>query len=250
LLQLYRATRDATYLTTAERIATWLQANTYDSRGAGGYTGGYAPNGKKIEWKSTEHNIDVAALFALLASTSGETVWTARSAWARRFVASMWNASEGRFYVGTGTDGITPYAGFKPEDVNSWSYLAFRNAAWETAPTWDVRNLAVSANGFSGVSFCSGDRTGVWFEGTAHLADALEIRNEPGDADQAARYLSDIRKAQIDGLNGDGLGVIAASKNRLSDCDGDFYYASLHVGATAWYILAAGRNDPFIALQR
>jgi hypothetical protein len=245
LVQLYARTHQAKFLQSAVAIGTWLQTNAYDRRGAGGYTGGDNPNGSKITWKSTEHNIDVYAFFTLLATQTKNSVWTARAAWARRFVASMWNPAQGRFYVGTGNDGVTPYATFKPEDVNSWSYLAFENPAWADAPSWNVQYLAVTAGDFGGVSFCSGDRSGVWFEGTAHMADALAIRNRAGDAAQAQTYLDDVLYAQTHGLNNDGLGIIAASKNRLSDCDGDYYYASLHVGATAWYVMAAGKIDPF-----
>jgi hypothetical protein len=103
----------------------------------------------------------------------------------------------------------------------------------------------VSRGGFSGVSFCSGDRSGVWFEGTAHLADALELRDASGDAARAKEYVADVAYAQVSGPNADGLGIVAASKNGLSDCDGDKYYASLHVGATAWYVLAVGNGNPF-----
>ena len=160
----------------------------------------------------------------------------------------MWNQRAGRFYVGTLNDGVTPNRPFKPEDVNSWSYLAFQNPAWAAAPSWDVTRLAVSKNGFSGVSFCSGDRSGVWFEGTAHLADALELRDQSGDESQAQTYLDDIKFAQTNGLNADGLGIIAASINGLSDCDGDKYFASLHVGATAWYVMSTGGANPFVIL--
>ncbi|MBV8498389.1 MAG: hypothetical protein JO003_03950 [Candidatus Eremiobacteraeota bacterium] len=246
LVQLYAKSSDVSYLNSALAIGTWLQNNTYDTRGAGGYTGGYTSRGTKIEWKSTEHNIDVYAFFTMLATESGDTAWSERAAWAEQFVAAMWDANDGRFYVGTLDDGKTPNKPFKPEDVNSWSYLAFQNPAWAAAPSWDVTNLAVSKDGFSGVSFCSGDRSGVWFEGTSHLADALELRNASGDDRQAQQYIGDVAYAQIHGLNADGLGVIAASKNGLSDCDGDKYYASLHVGATAWYILAVGQGNPFL----
>jgi hypothetical protein len=95
------------------------------------------------------------------------------------------------------------------------------------------------------VSFCAGDRSGVWFEGTAHLAAALLARGRPGDARRARGYLADIAAAQGHGPNSDGLGIIAASKDQLSDCDGGFYDASLHTGATAWYVLAAARANPF-----
>jgi hypothetical protein len=249
LVQIYAATSDSAYLNGAIAIAEWLQKNTYDTRGAGGYTGGYTAHGKKILWKSTEHNIDVYAFFSMLATESGQGEWTTNAAWAQQFVSSMWDARDNRFYVGTGNDGVTPNRTFKPEDVNSWSYLAFGNPAWAAAPSWDVANLSASEGGFSGVSFCSGDRSGVWFEGTAHLADALELRNAPGDPSQAQQYLSDIEYAQTNGPNGDGLGIIAASKT-IGDCDGDKYFSSLHVGATAWYIMAAGRVNPFRLLPQ
>lgn len=248
LTQLYAKTSDTAYLSGAIEIAQWLRANTYDTRGAGGYTGGYTARGKKIEWKSTEHNIDIFAFFTMLATESGQSEWSANAGWAKGFVASMWDASAGRFYVGTLDNGVTPNKRFKPEDVNSWSYLAFANPQWAAAPSWDITHLAVSEGGFSGVSFCSGDRSGVWFEGTAHLADALELRNASGDRSQAQAYLDDIAYAQTHGPNDDGLGIIAASKT-ISDCDGDKYFASLHVGATAWYIMAADRTDPFVLLR-
>ena len=245
LVQLYAKTSDVAYLDSAVEIAQWLQANTYDTRGAGGYTGGYTSGGAKIKWKSTEHNIDVYAFFTMLATASGQSEWNTHAAWAKQFVAAMWDSTDGRFYAGTLDDGKTPNKPFKPEDVNSWSYLAFANPLWAAAPSWDITNLAVNKGGFSGVSFCSGDRSGVWFEGTAHLADALELRDASGDPGQAQEYLGDIAYAQVHGPNADGLGIVAASKNGLSDCDGDKYYASLHVGATAWYALAALAANPF-----
>jgi hypothetical protein len=245
LVQLYAATGRTAYLAGAEAIGNWVQANCYDVRGAGGYTGGETASGQKIEWKSTEHNIDLYVLFTLLARETGARVWSARAAWARRFVASMWDGQQHYFYVGTTPDGVTPNQAEVPEDVNSWSFLALRDPADAASVTWIVRNLAVTAGGFSGVSYCQGDRSGVWFEGTAHLADALEFRGDPGDDALAAKYLADIYYAQAHGPNGDRLGIIAASKDGLTDCAGGSYYASLHTGTTAWYILAVKKIDPF-----
>lgn len=245
LVQLYAATGRKAYLTGAEAIGTWIQAHCYDQRGAGGYTGGETASGQQIAWKATEHNIDLYALFSLLARQTGNPAWSARAAWARRFVVGMWDRRQGRFYIGTTSDGTTPNDSEKPEDVNSWSFLALRDRGYATSVSWDVRNLTVTVGGFSGVSSCQADRTGVWFEGTAHLADALRFRRNPRDGTRAASYLSDIHYAQAHGLNNDGLGIIAASRNGLSDCGGGSYYASLHIGATAWYILAARKIDPF-----
>lgn len=249
LVHLYAATGRKAYLRGAEAIGNWVQSHCHDTRGPGGYTGGETANGQKIEWKSTEHNIDLYALFSLLARETGDPAWSARAAWARRFIAAMWDAQPGLFDAGTSSNGAISNEIELPEDVNSWSYLALRDPAYAASVGWDVRSLAVSAGGFSGVSFCPGDRTGVWFEGTAHLADALEFRGNPGDGKRAARYLAGISYAQRHGPDGDGLGIIAASKNGLSDCAGGSYYASLHTGATAWYILAAKKVDPFSVIS-
>ena len=109
-----------------------------------------------------------------------------------------------------GTMGLLPTSGSSPKTSTRGVILAFANPAWARAPGWDVTHLAVTEGGFSGVSFCTGDRSGVWFEGTAHLADALELRNESGDGLQAAAYLANIAYAQTHGLNGDNRGIIAA----------------------------------------
>ena len=248
LTRLYVTTGRIPYLTGAEAIGAWVARNCFDQRGAGGFTGGRSASGAQIKWKSTEHNLDLYGLFTMLAVESGNLQWSSDAAQARAFAVAMWHASTGSFYVGTTTNGVTPNAAEQPEDVNSWSYLALRDPSYSSSIDWDMQHLSVSANGFSGVSFCQGDQTGVWFEGTAHLADALAIRHASGDMTLASQYLSDIQFAQTNGPNGDGLGVIAASKNGLSDCDGDgdFYYSSLHTGATSWYILASQQVNPFV----
>jgi hypothetical protein len=243
LVQLYAATGDVSYRNGAIEIGNWIQDNADDSRGAGGYTGGINADGSTILWKSTEHNIDVYALFTLLAAETGNSAWSTASVRAEGFVESMWIPSQGRFYAGTDDSGITPYNGEQPEDVNSWSYLAMENPAYAASIHWDVHNLAVTGK-FSGVSFCLGDTSGVWYEGTAHLAEALEVRGDPGDQAQANTYLADIGYAQLHGKHGNGLGIISASK-AISDCDGDHYYASLHTGATAWYLMALRDANPF-----
>jgi hypothetical protein len=247
LARLASITHHADYLNGARRIARWIARNCRDHRGAGGFTGGQAASGRKILWKSTEHNIDLYALYRMLAKQTGDRRWATDASWARHLVEAMWQPTVHNFAVGTGNNGRTLNRDEQPEDVNSWSYLAFRDSTYERSLDWDVRHLSVGGSGFAGVSFCAGDRTGAWYEGTANLAAALDLRGEPGDRARAARYLADIRDAQHHGPNADGQGIIAASKNRLSDCDGDYYFSSLHTGATAWYILAARAVNPFRA---
>jgi hypothetical protein len=244
LTQLYAATRIRAYLRGAIALGDWIQFQCRNGRGAGGYSGGDTAAGATIGWKSTEHNIDVFAFFRLLARETGNPVWSQRAAWARRFVVSMWNPAQGRFYLGTTGDGVTRNDAAQVEDVNSWSYLALHDPAYAASVSWDVSSLSVPAGGYHGLSYCTGDRTGVWFEGTAQVADALQLRDQPGDSAQAMSYLADLGYAQAHGPNADGLGIMAASHDMLSDCLGGDLYASLHTGTTAWYILAAQGIDP------
>jgi hypothetical protein len=244
LAQLYAATRIRSYLAGAVAVGNWIQAHCQDARGAGGYTGGYTSSGTKIEWKSTEHNIDVYVLFRLLARETRNPAWSSRAARARRFIVSMWDAGAGRFYLGTTANGTTPDNTDQVEDVNSWSYLALHDRAYAASLDWEITHLGVEAARYSGVSVCAEDRTGVWFEGTAHLADALKTQNQPGESSLAASYLADIAYAQFKGPNADGLGIMAASKDALGDCGGGYVYASLHTGTTAWYILATDDINP------
>jgi hypothetical protein len=243
LTQLYAVTRIRAYLRGAVALGDWIQSQC-DGRGAGGYTGGVTAAGAAIGWKSTEHNIDVFAFFRLLARETGDPVWSQRAAWARRFVVSTWDPAQGRFDLGTTADGVTRNDTAQVEDVNSWSYLALQDPAYAASVSWDVSSLSVPAGGYRGLSYCTGDRTGVWFEGTAQVADALQLRDQPGDSASAGSYLDDLGYAQAHGPDADGLGIMAASHDMLSDCLGGDLYASLHTGATAWYILAAEGVDP------
>jgi hypothetical protein len=247
LVQLYAKTGVSSYLSGATGVADWIQTNAHDTRGAGGYTGGYSGS-KKILWKSTEHNIDLYGFFTMLATETGDNTWTARANLAKTFVYAMWDSKNSKYWVGTGTNGVTLNTDFLPEDVNSWSYLAFKDPAHAASIDWDVSHLAASDGSFAGVSFASCDTSKVWFEGTAHLAAALALRNGSGDAAKAQAYLNSIQLAQTTAPHNNGLGIVAASHDRLSDCDSDFYYAAPHTGATSWYLLAGTETDPFLLI--
>ncbi|HKT30111.1 MAG TPA: hypothetical protein VJR68_18235, partial [Dyella sp.] len=70
LLALHDATGDTRWRDAALHLAGWVVANAADARGAGGFNGGieaYLLVPKKALWKSTEHNIDLTALFDWLA---------------------------------------------------------------------------------------------------------------------------------------------------------------------------------------
>jgi hypothetical protein len=252
LMQLHRITRDETYLTAAEKIASFIQTNDFDTRGKGGYVGGFKANQTKNLWKSTEHNIDCTALFSMLFEATHDPQWKADAKHALVFVKSMWNRKGGFYWVGTLTDGKTVNRDEPtPEDVQTWSYLATGIAAYQGSIDWALANLSATSGSFQGLSFSLADRSGAWFEGTGHAAAALEARATGDDLNEAQILLNDIETGQISAPNADGNGIDAASKDGLLTGDGsDAYYAALHTGATGWYCLAKQNGNPFKLLPR
>ncbi|MFB7421860.1 hypothetical protein ACFC0K_01095 [Streptomyces hydrogenans] len=246
LLHVHRATDGAAYRSGALRLAEWIQDHTASTTGTPGHTGGVPASGSPLTWKSTEHNVDVAAFFRGLADVTGDRAWADRSAVATGFVDALWDADAGAFWTGTGTDGATVNRSPVPEDPQSWSYLATADARHAGSLDWALTHLAAEDGGFSGVSVSDADTSKVWFEGTAHMAAALRRRDGEGDAARAGDLLATLRSAQAHAPNADGHGIVAASSDGLRTGDGDTLYASLHTGTTAWFALAAQGADPFL----
>ena len=258
LAHLAHVTKDAKYRDGALRIGEWLLRETSDTRGRGGFTGGYKSDGTKIEWKSTEHNIDMVGLFGMLHQLTKDRKWHSARKHARKFVKSMWDEKEGRFHIGTKPDGITTNRDeYIPEDVQSWGYLALRSDRYRQALDWNIAHLEVTDNSnpsqpVVGVRFAlqinpdyeyKNDNT-VWLEGTAHMALALRVSGKKKHKQKAGVYLDSIHKEQLYGPNADGKGIQANSKEGYSGGD-DKNHTSLHTGTTAWYIMAKQELNPF-----
>lgn len=245
LARLFHATGEKAYLDGAVRIAEWIQDNTADmTRAPFGYTGGQADDGVPLEWKSTEHNSDIAGFFTQLAQLTGDEVWAERAAVAAGFVTAMQSADG---YVDTGTllDGSTINTRPIPLDAQTWSLLATGDPRYGSAVDWTLARLVAQDGPYRGPSISDVDVSKVWFEGSGHLALALQERAAAGDQARAETLLADIRLVQRDAPNGDGKGIVATSTNGLDSGFGDLYYASLHTGTTAWYLLAAVGDNPF-----
>ncbi len=179
-----------------------------------------------------------------LAQLTGDSVWADRAAVATAFVAAMQSA-DGHVDTGTLLDGSTVNTRPIPLDAQTWTSLATRDARYDTALDWTLGNLIATDGQYQGPSISDVDVSKVWFEGSGHLALALKLRGGAGDADRAEALLDSIRLGQRDAANGDGKGIVATSTDGLDSGFGDLYYASLHTGATAWYLLAAAGDNPF-----
>lgn len=232
-------------------LGNWIEANTKDNRGAGGYTGGYEgwemtnnnPDGQtKLLWKSTEHNIDVYVAFARLYEATGDPVWKQRALHAKSFVEAMWDEGQGHFWTGTLNDGETINTDAIPADVNTWGLMALGNITkYERGIDWVKNNCYVEADGFKGFDF-NDDRDHVWFEGTAHIALVYQILE---DESGASVLLSELRRAQSEAPNSNGKGMVAASYDRLTTGFDWLYFNRLHIGATAWFIFAERGYNPY-----
>ena len=258
LAHLAHVTKDTKYRDGALRIGEWLLRETKDTRGRGGFTGGYRSDGTKIEWKSTEHNIDMVGLFEMLHQLTNDDKWSKACEQAREFVKSMWDEKEGRFHIGTESDGVTINRDeYVPEDVQSWGYLALLSEPYARALDWAVANVETTDNTnpdqpIVGVRFAlrtnpeelSRNDDTVWLEGTAHMALALRASGTEAHKQKASAYLESIHKEQLNGPNADGKGIQANSKEGYSGGD-DMNYTSLHTGATAWYLMAKQDINPF-----
>ena len=245
LTRLFHATGETKYLDGALDIARWIQTNTADmTRAPYGYMGGQLEDGTSLVWKSTEHNADIAGFFTQLAQVSGDPVWSDRAAVAAAFVTAM-QAADGHVDTGTLLDGSTTNVYPVPLDAQTWSSLATGDPRYGTAVDWTLANLIANDGQNQGPSISHVDVSKVWFEGAGHLALALRLRDGVGDAARADALLDSIRLAQRDAPNGDGKGIVATSTDGLDSGFGDLYYASLHSGTTAWYLLAAAGDNPF-----
>lgn len=189
-------------------------------------------------------NIDVGAFVTMLGALTGDATWTTRAQRAYSFVAAI-QSSCGWAWTGTDTDGRTINTTPIPADVQTWAYLASGDARYSPAVTWVINNLITTDAGITGSSYSSTDTSKVWLEGSAQLALAVRARGAAGDPALYTSLMGNIEKAQTTLPNTDGLGIVAASTDRLLTGFGDTYSARLHTGATAFYLMATKGYNPF-----
>jgi hypothetical protein len=239
LLALHQAGAGGKYLAGARRIAAYVE-KSYDAPGFTGGTFGGEPKPQANTWKSTEHNIDLAAAFAALARATHDPHWAMRAAQARALVDAMWDGRCGCFAAGTGLDGKTPNR-FMALDAQLWPLLALPGATTGYGAALRTAHAKMMVRG--GFTYSEAGRA-VWTEGTAQAALLAALMHQP---ETAARLLAAVERNRAP----DGS-YFAADR----DTDTGFrldtdpaqartYFHLPHLGALAWAALAQRGFNPF-----
>jgi hypothetical protein len=257
------------FLDAATALARWIVVNTKVEDPLGGFSGGVqgferaagVPEGQqRRDYRSTEHNIDLAALFARMAATASDTEesrqWAAEMTHARSFVDKMradgGNASP--YWTGTsGGAGMEINKSVVPLDVQTWSVLGTRAPGQSTgALDWALTNCTESGRR-DAFDFNCHDGDGAWWEGTAQVAAALRWLKRGNDAEP---MLARLRAAQLKDTPAAGAlpaasrcGLTTGFSHKRNGKTVPWVYTNWpHIGATGWFIFAAlGANPYYVA---
>ncbi len=267
LLYFYETTGEQKYLQAVDQLGDWVIENTSDTRGSGGFTGGYdgwengysgnCPtqdmyvNGQcKRGYKATEHNIDLYAAFSRLDAIEKSEKWARAAQQAKTFVLSMWDNDpmQGlKFWTGTDEAGIIPDMKIVPVDIQAWAIQALGSRAQPYLQALDYvesHHKTTYGYGFkqNGGNDC-GDNT--WFEGTSQVAVAYLLS---GNSAKWQSILDDVHSQELTS------GAVPATDGDcvntgfdLNDGKPWLYFKRAHVGATAWLSLAENQGNPFRA---
>jgi hypothetical protein len=248
LLTLNAASGDQRYRDGALRLARWVEG-TLDTRGAGGFVGGYfghEPAPQRQRWKSTEHNADLAAAFGWLARVTGDAHWRQRKAVAADFVAAMWSADCSCYATGTAEDGVTPNP-LLALDAQVWPVMALPGAAKLTEPVLHTLDRRLRYQAGYSYSEAGG---GLWIEGTAQVAVLLELLHRAAPA-RALRAAIEAERTADGGYYATGAPTMPTGFMLATDPSTPRVYFHLeHLGAAAWAALAEQAYNPFTGGRR
>lgn len=258
LLTLEQATGKAGYGDAAVAAMRFVET-LRDEHGVGGGFFGFEPQPTRYGWKSTEHNLDAVAAYRWLASRQPDVAaWRDGAVAARTFVDRAWSAEAGRFFTGTGIDGVTFERKTSALDVQVWPLLAVADPpqAWQRALRWIDQKHAIrgtdivaGTNPIRGYDF-NDDLDGIWIEGSAQVALAQRAAGQNAASDRLLRQIGRHRSPG-------SLSLAAVPNDAAADristgfasdpaAPADIvYYRRGHLGATAWLVLAQQRWNPF-----
>ena len=257
LLSLYEATQDTIFLNASTGLAQWCLDSTQTNFG---FTGGIEAMHDSLTnrakfvpatWKSTEHNIDLYALFIRLFHVHNDSTYIDAALNAKNFVYQMWDSTRQCFLTGTLGDGITPNISNIASDVQFWYIQALQDyvSPYIACMQWARDSCYLEnfispnyKNPISGYDFNNLDLDGVWFEGTAQGALSAKLIGQHAFADSLLRVIEYVQSA---GPCNDGKGIVAADHHHLTTGFSWEYHNRLHVGATSWYIFAQLGVNPY-----
>ncbi|MBN1294955.1 MAG: hypothetical protein JXB48_24175 [Candidatus Latescibacteria bacterium] len=231
----------------------------------------------KETYKSSEHNIDLYAAFKRLHNITRDPKWEKCADMVKIFILdSMWDTVDCKFWTGTQpNDSINKTIHQMPVDAQAWSILSFSNQRndpfFRDSLLYFARGLDYAEKHMkygqphdSVYGFDFNDSVdGVWYEGTAHVAAAYNLLSTMTADSFYSKSRDELLQACERAMCKDtnkllSGGIPAASKDSLetgfqisvfkndSICQEPWYYFHrLHVGATAWYILAKTGRNPF-----
>ena len=224
-------TGDATWLDQAEHARVFVNAMFHADGGF--FFTGTAPDGVSVNPVISQNNIPEDVQTWSFLATRDETQAVSID-WAKTNLAT--------------TD--------TPQTIHS-RLTGNHNVSGVSFASQSMRALAPS-DPFSAVP----DPNAVWLEGTGHLAAALlarglspaqDLPGFKGDTNTARLLLDNIRVAQQTQGSGqtvagrviaDGKGVVAAS-SVLNTGFGFSFNPNRHIAATAWFVIAGQRGNPF-----
>jgi hypothetical protein len=231
------------YRLAALRLGAWVEMQR-DQRGAGGFMGGaqgHEPSPAAARWKSTEHNVDLAAAFERLARASGDPHWSELARAAAGFVAAMWNARCGCFAAGTLEDGTTPNP-VLALDAQIWPLLALPHGMQRYGAALATTQTRLRAQ--AGYAY-SGAGGGPWIEGSAQVLLLLRLLHRDA-SNEALGALLEAAHLPGSGYYATSDGSIPTGFMLANDPTQPRVYPHLlHLGALAWVALAQQQLDPF-----
>lgn len=245
LITLSKAGAGPQYLSGATRIASYLE-KSFDGRAPAGFSGGtFGDEPKPVanNWKSTEHNTDLAAAFMQLAQATGDHHWLIRAREAQIFVRSMWERHCRCFAAGTSADGHTrnPLLAL---DANLWPLLAIAGYARRfSAAIATIDTRLKDGDGFS----YSEAKEGVWTEGTAQVGLLDELLNRRQSARALLAAVEKNRSPDGSYYAADTTGLPTGFRLETDPATPRVYFRLASLSALSWVALAQEHFNPFAA---
>jgi hypothetical protein len=238
LLGLHHAGLGDRYLSGAIRIAIYVE-KSFDPPGFAGGTFGGEPKPQQNSWKSTEHNVDLAAAFSALGRVTHDPHWAHRAGQARALVAAMWDKGCGCFAVGL--DGKTQNR-FLALDAQLWPLLALSSGVTKYGAALRTAREKMAADDGFAYSEAGG---AIWTEGTAQAALLMALMDQ---RQQAARLMTAVERNRTSDGSYFAAGRDADTGFRLDTdpAQARRYFHTPHLGALAWAAMAQRRFNPFI----